>query len=66
LSTTGGRSAKSRLAPGRRSTGHCDAAHPDGLRFQVVKGTPEGEEAKVLGAALDRVVAWDRSQESGP
>jgi hypothetical protein len=39
---------------------------PDGLRFQLVKGTPEGEEAEVLGAALDRVVAWDRSQESGP
>jgi hypothetical protein len=39
---------------------------PDGLRFQVVKGTPEGEEAEVLRMALDRVVAWDRSQESGP
>lgn len=39
---------------------------PDGLRFQVVKGTPEGDEAEVLGAALDRVVAWDKSQESGP
>jgi hypothetical protein len=39
---------------------------PDGLRFQVVKGTPDGEEAEVLGAALDRVVAWDKSQESGP
>jgi hypothetical protein len=33
---------------------------PDGLRFQLVKGTPE--EAEVLAA----VVAWDRSQESGP
>ena len=32
---------------------------PDGLRFQVVKGTPDEEEA-------DRVVAWDKSQESGP
>jgi hypothetical protein len=39
---------------------------PDGLRFQVVKGTPEGEEAEVLAAALDRVVAWDTGQESGP
>ena len=39
---------------------------PDGLRFQVVKGTPEGEEAEVLGMALDRVVAWDKSQEPGP
>jgi len=39
---------------------------PDGLRFQLVKGTPEGEEAEVLAAALDRVVAWDSGQESGP
>jgi hypothetical protein len=39
---------------------------PDGLRFQVVKGSPEGEEAEVLAAALDRVVAWDSGQESGP
>lgn len=39
---------------------------PNGLRFQVVKGTPEGEEAEVLAAALDRVVAWDTGQESGP
>ena len=39
---------------------------PDGLRFQVVKGTPDAEEAEVLGAALDRVVAWDKSQVSGP
>jgi hypothetical protein len=39
---------------------------PDGLRFQLVKGTPEGEEADVLAAALDRVVAWDKSQELGP
>jgi hypothetical protein len=39
---------------------------PDGLRFQLVKGTPAGEEAEVLAAALDRVVAWDSGQESGP
>lgn len=39
---------------------------PDGLRFQLVKGTPEGEETDVLAAALDRVVAWDKSQELGP
>jgi hypothetical protein len=39
---------------------------PDGLRFQLVKGTPEEDEAEVLAAALDRVVAWDRSQELGP
>ena len=39
---------------------------PDGLRFQLVKGTPEGEETDVLATALDRVVAWDKSQELGP
>jgi hypothetical protein len=39
---------------------------PDGLRFQLVKGTPEGDEAEVLAAAIDRVVAWDKSQELGP
>jgi hypothetical protein len=39
---------------------------PDGLRFQLLKGTPEGDEVEVLAAAIDRVVAWDRSQELGP
>jgi hypothetical protein len=39
---------------------------PDGLRFQLVKGVPEGEEAEVLAAAIDRVQAWDKSQELGP
>jgi hypothetical protein len=39
---------------------------PDGLRFQVVKGVPDDEEAEVLAAAIDRVSAWDRSQEPGP
>jgi hypothetical protein len=39
---------------------------PDGLRFQVVKGTPEGDDAELLGAALDRAETWDKSQESGP
>ena len=39
---------------------------PDGLRFQLVKGVPEGEEAEVLALAIDRVEAWDRSQELGP
>jgi hypothetical protein len=39
---------------------------PDGLRFQLVKGTPEGDEAEVVAAAIDRVVAWDKSQEVGP
>ena len=39
---------------------------PDGLRFQLVKGVPEGDEADVLAAAIDRVEAWDKSQELGP
>ena len=39
---------------------------PDGLRFEVVKGVPDEEEAEVLAAAIDRVAAWDRSQEPGP
>jgi hypothetical protein len=39
---------------------------PDGLRFQVVKGVPEGDEAEVLAAAIDRVEAWDKSQRLGP
>ena len=39
---------------------------PDGLRFRLVKGVAEGEEAEVLAAAIDRVEAWDKSQELGP
>jgi hypothetical protein len=39
---------------------------PDGLRFELVKGVPEGDEAEVLAAAIDRVEAWDKSQELGP
>ena len=39
---------------------------PDGLRFQLVRGVPEGDEAEVLAAAIDRVEAWDKSQELGP
>ena len=39
---------------------------PDGLRFQLVKGTPEGDEDEVLAAAIDRAATWDRSQQSGP
>ena len=39
---------------------------PDGLRFRLVRGTPEGDEAEVLAAAIDRVEAWDKSQELGP
>jgi len=38
----------------------------DGVRFQLVRGTPEGDEAEVLAAAIDRVEAWDKSQELGP
>jgi hypothetical protein len=38
----------------------------DGLRFQLVKGVPEGDEAEVLATAIDRVEAWDKSQELGP
>jgi hypothetical protein len=63
-------------ADGRRSTdsdrqnrrsGDILVLHtPDGLRFQLVKGTPEGDEAEVLAAAIDRVEAWDKSQELGP
>ena len=39
---------------------------PDGLRFRLVKGVPEGDEAELLAAAIDRVEAWDKSQELGP
>ena len=39
---------------------------PDGLRFQVVKGTVEADDEELLGAAIDRLEAWDRGQESGP
>jgi hypothetical protein len=37
---------------------------PGGLRFQVLRGIPEGDDVEVLGAAIDRLVAWDRGQES--
>ena len=55
--------------PGRqiRRPGDILVLHtPDGLRFQLVKGVPEGDEAEVLAAAIDRVEAWDKSQELGP
>ena len=39
---------------------------PDGVRFQLVKGVLVGDEAEVLAAAIDRVEAWDKSQELGP
>ena len=54
-SAFGGRSSDSDRQT-RRSAG--------GLRFELLKGTPEGDEAEVLGAAIDRLVAWDRGQES--
>jgi hypothetical protein len=52
---------------GRPGPGDIVVLHtPDGLRFQLVKGVPEGDEAEVLAAAIDRVEAWDKSQELGP
>jgi hypothetical protein len=37
---------------------------PGGLRFRILRGTPEGDDVDVLGAAIDRLVAWDRGQET--
>jgi hypothetical protein len=37
-----------------------------GQRFQVLRGTPEGDDVEVLGAAIDRMVALDRGQEPRP
>ena len=52
---------------GRPGPGDILVLHtPDGLRFRLVKGVPEGDEAEVLAAAIDRVEAWDKSQEQGP
>jgi hypothetical protein len=52
---------------GRPGPGDILVLHtPDGLRFQLVRGVPEGDEAEVLAAAIDRVEAWDKSQELGP
>jgi hypothetical protein len=34
-----------------------------GLRFEILRGTPEGDDIEVIGAAIDRLVAWDRDQE---
>jgi hypothetical protein len=39
---------------------------PDGLRFAVVKGTPDDDEQQVLALAIDRMAAWDRGQEPSP
>ncbi len=38
---------------------------PGGLRFRLLRGVPEGDDVEVLGAAIDRLVAWDRGQEPG-
>jgi hypothetical protein len=51
----------------RRSRSDIVVLHtPDGLRFRLVKGVPEGDEAEVLATAIDRVEAWDKSQKLGP
>ncbi len=51
---------------GRRSDGDREIRQsPGGLRFQVLRGIPEGDDVEVLGAAIDRLVAWDRGQEPG-
>jgi len=36
---------------------------PEGMRFRILKGAPEGEEVEVLGAAIDRFAAWDQSHQ---
>ena len=36
---------------------------PDGHRFRILRGTPEGDEVEVLGAAIDRLIAWDQAQQ---
>jgi hypothetical protein len=36
---------------------------PDGLRFRILRGTPEDDEIEVLGLALDRTAAWDQSHQ---
>ncbi|HET8787394.1 MAG TPA: hypothetical protein VFO47_01435 [Actinomycetes bacterium] len=62
-----GRQPTDSARQGRAGPGDILVLHtPDGLRFQLVKGVPEGDEAEVLAAAIDRVEAWDKSQELGP
>jgi hypothetical protein len=39
---------------------------PGGLRFQVLRGTVEGDDLEVLAAAIDRMVTWDRGREPSP
>ena len=53
---------QSRSGPGDIQVLHT----PNGLRFQLVKGVPEGDEAEVLAEAIDRVETWDKSQQLGP
>ena len=36
---------------------------PDGHRFRILRGTPEGDEVEALGAAIDRLIAWDNAQQ---
>ncbi|HEX9342904.1 MAG TPA: hypothetical protein VF995_04745 [Actinomycetota bacterium] len=38
---------------------------PSGLRFQLLRGEPEGDEVAVLAEAIDRMAAWDEGQELG-
>ena len=39
---------------------------PDGLRFQVVKGSLEPEQSDVLAMAIDRLAARERDRDIGP
>jgi hypothetical protein len=39
---------------------------PDGLRFQVVKGSLDAEQPHVLAMAIDRLVARERDRDIGP
>jgi hypothetical protein len=39
---------------------------PDGLRFQVVKGSLDPEAPEVLALAIDRLVARERDRDVGP
>ena len=39
---------------------------PGGVRFRILKGSPEGDEAAVLGLAIDRLATWEREHRIGP
>jgi hypothetical protein len=39
---------------------------PNGLRFEILRGEPEGDELEVLGEAIDRMAAWDQERQLGP